>query len=79
MAITTALTANSPVVYYTFDDDTGQISISAYELDDPEWENNHIDLCELRGGKINKHESICTIVGNVLAKAGVAFRLDNSN
>lgn len=54
-----------------FDEDTGNISISAYSLFDELYENNHIELVELRAGKVNKHESVINIVRNVLVQCGI--------
>lgn len=63
-------------VYIWQDSDTGEISISAYQADDPEWESNHMKLVELRNGKVNKHESVLTILRNVLAQTGVQVVFD---
>lgn len=53
---------------YTFMTPDGEIFISAYESDDPMWENNHMILKDARG---SKHESVLNILRNVLYQAGV--------
>lgn len=53
------------------DEQTGEISISAYSVDHPEYEMNHITLVELRGAKVNKHSSVLNILENVLRDCNV--------
>lgn len=62
-----------PSIYSFMDPDTGMITISAYADGDPMWELNHIELCELRHGKVNKHSSVMNILRNVLTQAGINF------
>lgn len=62
-----------PVLFCYMDENTGEIFLSAYHPDDPEWENNHIVLVEYGRGRINKHESALNILSNVLQQAGVSL------
>lgn len=65
---------SKPVIYYMFDELTGNIEISAYKIDDPLYDSNHMNICEQRHGRINKHESVTNIVRNILQQAGVTFK-----
>lgn len=55
-------------VLYAFMTPDGEIFLSAYESDDPMWENNHMIVKDARG---SKHESVLNILRNVLYQAGV--------
>lgn len=50
---------------------TGIMYLSAYSIDDPLWETNHIAIGEISNGKINKHHSAQNILRNVLSLAGI--------
>jgi hypothetical protein len=53
------------------DEQTGAILLSAYPVESPEWENNHIVLVEYSQHRPNKHRSALNILGNVLQQANV--------
>lgn len=59
-------------LYIWQDSATGEISISAFSIDSSEYEANHIMLCAMRHGYVNKHGSVLNILSNVLALAGIA-------
>lgn len=63
-------TGTKPELYASMDDD-GHIFLSAYKLDDPLFDNNHIELAEIGSGVINKHKSSLNILSNVLEQAGI--------
>jgi hypothetical protein len=58
-------------LYVYMDPFTGEISLSAYDMDDSLFENNHIVLTEMRGGKPNRHRSVLNVLANVLAQANI--------
>lgn len=67
---TLASVGNKPKLFSFFE--AGIISLSAYSYEDlPNWENNHIDVCELRGRQVNPHESVLDVLSNVLYQAGI--------
>jgi hypothetical protein len=62
-----------PMLNAFMDSTTGEIFVSAYEADDPMWENNHTVLKDARG---SKHESVLNILSNVLHQAGVRLVIE---
>jgi hypothetical protein len=64
-------------MYAIMDNQTGIISISYYSVDDPMWENNHMDITEYGRGQVNKHESVKNILTNVMQQIGVYVTWEN--
>ena len=64
-------------MFAMMDTDTGIITMSAYSVDDPKWENNHIEIAEYGRGRVNKHESAKNILSNVMQQIGVHITWEN--
>ncbi len=77
LELSEAATTYKSFMYAWHDETDGKIYLSAYKNEDDMWENNHIVLGEFGKGQINKHGSALTILGNVLAQAGVYLTIDN--
>ncbi len=58
-------------MYASMNPDTGVITLSAYSVEDPRWENNHLEFAEYGRRVVNKHESARNIVSNVLYQADI--------
>lgn len=63
-------------IYLWMDETTGEISLSSYPVDDAEYELNHMVLCEVRNGTINKHMSVLQILNNVLTASGAVVEIE---
>jgi hypothetical protein len=68
MSTSSFILSAKPELFIFQDSETGEISISCYQQEEEEYEENHILLVELRNGKVNTHESVLNIVRNVLTK-----------
>lgn len=58
-------------LFCTFDETTGELTLSPYSIESPYYENNHITLGEMRGGKINKTISTINVLQNILFQAAI--------
>lgn len=72
-AIISEVLRAKPTMYAFMDTDSGEITLSAYVLDDPKHENNNIVLKDARG---SKHESVLNILSNVLHQCGVRLEVE---
>ena len=66
-------TSTYPTVFAFMDTETGEIFVSAYESDDPLWENNYAIVKDARG---SKHESVLNILQNVMFQARVRLHIE---
>ena len=62
---------DKPTVYLIQDEAYGVAILSSESPDNPEFDTNNIELCELRNGKKVPTPITVNIIRNILTKAGV--------
>ncbi len=63
-------------IYLWMDEETGEISLSSYPVDDPEYELNNVVLYSARHGGVNKNPWVLQTISNVLTASGAIVEIE---